>query len=151
MTKKANLPKGIESTRSTLKKLVNHRAFRAVVFLTVLLLAAYMVFFRLGLEDWQADVPIYRDAGLEYVQDGDFSSNQEHPFLVKYILGVTQVVSGSSEPEVVRIPAATATLLTGLVLFAFAQRVVGYWSGVLAFALWTISPLTLRIGRDATL
>src|SRR3712207_4263907 len=47
--------------------------------------------------------------------------------------------------------AATATLLTGLVLFAFARRVAGYWSGVLALALWTISPLTLAFGRDATL
>src|SRR3712207_9594690 len=47
--------------------------------------------------------------------------------------------------------AATATLLTGLVLFAFARRVAGYWVGVLALALWTISPLTLDFGRDATL
>src|SRR3712207_7347187 len=46
--------------------------------------------------------------------------------------------------------AATATLLTGLVLFAFARRVAGYWVGVLALALWTISPLTLEFGRDAT-
>jgi 4-amino-4-deoxy-L-arabinose transferase-like glycosyltransferase len=110
-----------------------------------------MAFFRLGAEDWRTDEQTYRQAGLKYVQDHDFSINQEHPFLVKYILGVTQVVSGSSEAGVVRIPAVTATLLTGLVLFAFARRVAGYWVGVLALALWTISPLTLAFGRVATL
>ena len=65
--------------------------------------------------------------------------------------GVTQVILHSSEAGVVRIPAATAALLTGLILFAFAWRVAGYWSGVLALALWTISPLTLFFGRIATL
>ncbi len=142
---------GKKSTISGLQGLVDHRALRAAVLLAVLLLAAYTSFFRLGVEDWHADEPTYRQAGLKYVQDGNFSINQEHPFLAKYILGITQIVSGSSEAGVVRIPAATATLLTGLVLFAFARRVAGYWSGVLALALWTISPLTLDFGRDATL
>ena len=134
-----------------MKRLVDRRALRAIVLLAVLLLAAYAAFFRLGLEDWHADEPTYRTARLKYVKDGDFDLNQQHPFLAKYILGATQVVSGSSEAGVVRIPAATATLLTGLILFAFARRVAGYWSGVLALALWTISPLTLAFGRVATL
>jgi 4-amino-4-deoxy-L-arabinose transferase-like glycosyltransferase len=140
-----------KGTGSNLKRLVDHRTLRAAVLVAVLLLAAYTAFFRLGLEDWHADEPTYRIAGLKYVQDGNFNPNQEHPFLAKYILGLTQVVSGSSEAGVVRIPAATATLLTGLVLFAFARRVAGYWVGVLALALWTISPLTLDFGRVATL
>jgi len=130
---------------------LDHRALRATVFLAVLLLGAYVAFFRLGVNEWHPDELVYRDAGLEYVQDNDFSSNQEHPFLVKYILGVTQVVLGSSEAEAVRIPAATTALLTGLVLFAFARRVAGYWTGVLALALWVVSPLTLSIGRLAIL
>ncbi len=140
-----------KGTGSGLKKLAHHRALRAVVLLAVLSLAAYTAFFRLGDEDWRTDEATYRQAGLAYVQDGNFNPNQEHPFLAKYILGVTQVVSGSSEAGAVRIPAALATLLTGLVLFAFARRVAGYWVGVLALALWTISPLTLAFGRDATL
>ena len=140
-----------KSTGSNLKRLVDSRALRAVVLVAVLLLAAYTAFFRLGFEDWHTDEPIYRKAGLAYVQGGDFSTNQEHPFLAKYILGVTQVVSGSSEAGAVRIPAAAASLLTGLVLFAFGRRAAGYWVGVLALALWTISPLTLAFGRDATL
>jgi 4-amino-4-deoxy-L-arabinose transferase-like glycosyltransferase len=144
--------KQIKSTRvSGLKGLVDHRALRAVVLVAVLLLAVYTAFFRLGLEDWHADEPTYRIAGLAYVQEGDFSINQEHPFLAKYILGATQVVFGSSEAGVVRIPAATVSLLTGLVLFAFGRRAAGYWVGVLALALWTISPLTLEFGRVATL
>src|SRR5215203_1537817 len=130
---------------------LDHRALRATVFLAVLLLGAYVAFFRLGVNEWHPDELVYRDAGLEYVQDNDFSSNQEHPFLVKYILGVTQVVLGSSEAEAVRIPAATTALLTGLVLFAFARRIAGYWTGVLALALWVVSPLTLCIGRLAIL
>jgi 4-amino-4-deoxy-L-arabinose transferase-like glycosyltransferase len=144
--------KQIKSTRvSGLKGLLDYRALRAVVLVAVLLLAVYTAFFRLGLEDWHADEPTYRIAGLAYVQEGDFSINQEHPFLAKYILGATQVVFGSSEAGVVRIPAATASLLTGLVLFAFGRRAAGYWVGVLALALWTISPLTMTFGRVATL
>ena len=141
----------MKSTSSGLKKLVDHRALRTIVLLAVLLLAAYTAFFRLGVEDWRTDEPYYSKAGLAYVRDGNFSINQEHPFLAKYILGITQVMADSSEAGVVRIPAATATLLTGLILFAFARRVAGYWVGVLALALWTISPLTLAFGRDATL
>jgi 4-amino-4-deoxy-L-arabinose transferase-like glycosyltransferase len=149
---KAESSKQIKSTRgSGLKGLVDHRALRAVVLVAVLLLAAYTAFFRLGVEEWDIDEPIYRNAGLEYVQDSNYTNNREHPFLVKFILGITQVVFGSSEAGVVRIPAATAFLLTGLVLFAFARRVAGYWVGVLALALWTISPLTLAFGRVATL
>ena len=121
------------------------------MFLTVFLLGAYVAFFRLGVNEWHPDELVYRDAGLEYVKHNDFGSNQEHPFLVKYILGVTQLVLGSSAAEAVRIPAATAALLTGVVLFAFAKRVTGYWTGVLALALWVVSPLTLSIGRLAIL
>ena len=152
MLKRGKSSKQIKSTRvSGLKELLDHRAFRAVVLVAVLLLAAYTAFFRLGVEEWDIDEPIYRNAGLAYVQDSNYTNNQEHPFLAKYILGVTQVVFGSSEAGVVRIPAATASLLTGLVLFAFARKVAGYWVGVLALALWTISPLTLAFGRVATL
>ena len=139
------------STSSNLKRLADSRTLRAAVLVAVLLLAAYTAFFRLGAEDWRTDEQTYREAGLTYVRDGNFNPNQEHPFLAKYILGITQVVSGSSDAAAVRIPAATATLLTGLVLFAFARRVAGYWVGVVALALWTISPLTLDFGRDATL
>src|ERR687898_2777663 len=141
-----------KSTRgSGLKGLVDHRALRTLVLVAVLLLAVYTAFFRLGLEDWHADEPTYRIAGLAYVQEGDFGVNQEHPFLAKYILGVTQVAFGSSEAGVVRLPAATASLFTGLVLFAFGRRAAGYWVGILALALWTISPLTLDFGRVANL
>src|SRR5215216_1332799 len=118
-----------KDTGSGLKKLADHRALRAAVLVAVLLLAAYTSFFRLGDEDWRTDEQTYQKAGLAYVRDGNFNPNQEHPFLAKYILGLTQVLSGSSEAGVVRIPAATATLLTGLVLFAFARRVAegGSW------------------------
>jgi 4-amino-4-deoxy-L-arabinose transferase-like glycosyltransferase len=152
LTKKSKPSQQIKKgTGSGLKKLVDHRALRTIVLVSVLLLAAYTAFFRLGLEDWHTDEPVYRIAGLQYVQDNNFSMNQEHPFLAKYVLGITQMVSGSSEAEVVRFPAATASLLTGLILFAFARRVAGYWVGVLALALWTISPLTMTFGRVATL
>ena len=126
-------------------------ALRTLVLLAVLSLGAYVAFFRLGIGDWAVDEAIYSSVGLLYVSANDFSTNQEHPFLVKYILGVSQIVLGSEEAGAVRIPAATAALLTGLVLFAFARRVAGYWTGVLALALWTISPLVLVFGRKATL
>src|SRR5215203_2462892 len=142
--------RGLQSRIWRLENL-DYRALRAIVLLAVLLLGAYVAFFRLGDNDWFRDELTYRDAGLEYVRDNNFSYNQEHPFLAKYILGITQVLLGSSEPEVVRIPAATVALLTGLVLFAFAWRVAGYWTGALALALWVISPLTLVFGRLAIL
>lgn len=129
----------------------NYAVIRATILLVVLALAIYTAFFRLGAGGWHADEPIYRDSGLEYIRDNNFRSNLEHPFLAKYILGVTQVMLGSSEPEVIRIPAAVAFLLTGLTLFFFARRVAGFWVGVLALALWTISPLALMFGRVATL
>lgn len=103
----------------------NHAVLRATVLLFVLALGLYTAFFRLGAEGWHADEPTYRDAGLEYIQDNDFRSNLEHPFPAKYLLGVTQVVLGSSEREAVRIPAAGAFLLTGITLFLFGRRVAG--------------------------
>jgi len=138
-------------TSLALKGLVNHRALHSVVLVAVLLLAAYTAFFRLGVGDWHTDEVTYRNAGLMYVQDHDFSANQEHPFLAKYVLGVTQVVFGSSEPWVVRIPAAVACLLTGLILFTFARRVAGFWTGILALTLWAISPVISNHGRLALL
>src|SRR5829696_1930717 len=139
-----------KSSRALFYKLDND-ALRIALLLAIILIGAYVAFFRLGADGWKVDEPIYRDAGLAYVRDGDFSLNREHPFLAKYILGATQIVFGSSESEVVRLPAATAALSTGLILFAFARRVAGYWTGVMALALWTISPLTLELGRTATL
>src|SRR5919107_697403 len=139
-----------KSSRALFYKLDND-ALRIGLLLAIILIGAYVAFFRLGADGWKEDEGIYRDAGLEYVRDRDFSLNPEHPFLAKYILGATQIVFGSSEPEVVRLPAATAALATGLILFAFARRVAGYWTGVLALALWTISPLTLQLGRTAGL
>jgi 4-amino-4-deoxy-L-arabinose transferase-like glycosyltransferase len=150
--KKGDLPQQRKNDPSSgLQGLVDHRALRTIVLVAVLLLAVYTAFFRLGVEDWRTDEPYYRIAGLKYVQEGDFTINQEHPFLAKYILGVIQVVSGSSEAGVVRLPAATASVLTGLVLFGLGRRAAGYWVGVLALALWTISPLTLDFGRIARL
>src|SRR5215217_1554252 len=146
--------KQAKSSRAVFNKLDND-AVRIGLLLAVILIGAYVAFFRLGADGWKDDEPIYREAGLAYVQ-GDFSLNREHPFVAKYILGATQKVFGysefgTSESEVVRLPAATAALATGLILFAFARRVAGYWTGLLALALWTISPLTLRLGRTATL
>ena len=138
-------------TSLALKGLVNHRALHSVVLVAVLLLAAYTAFFRLGVGDWHTDEVTYRNAGLMYVQDHDFSRNREHPFLAKYVLGVTQVVFDSSEPWVVRFPAAVACLLTGLILFTFARRVAGFWTGILTLTLWVISPVISKYGRLALL
>jgi 4-amino-4-deoxy-L-arabinose transferase-like glycosyltransferase len=151
MFEREGQPIEVDRSKSLSVERLDYRALRAIVLLAVLLLGAYVAFFRLGVNDWHPDELVYRDAGLEYVRDNDFSSNQEHPFLVKYILGITQDVLGSSEAEAVRIPAATAALLTGFVLFAFVRRVAGYWTGVLALALWVVSPLTLAFGRLAIL
>src|SRR5215207_7580146 len=131
--------------------MLDHRALRIVLLLALILVGAYMAFFRLGDRDWGTDELIYRDAGLEYVRDFDFHSNLEHPFLVKYILGATQTLFHSSEAGVVRLPVATAVLMTGIILFAFAKRVAGYWTGILALALWIFSPIMRISGRNVNL
>src|SRR5215208_6117634 len=138
------------ASKSVLNTL-DHRALRMILLLALILVGAYMAFFRLGDRDWGTDELIYRDAGLEYVRDLDFHSNLEHPFLVKYILGATQTLFDSSDRGVVRLPVATAALTTGIILFAFAKRVAGYWTGILALALWIFSPNMRQSGRIVSL
>src|SRR5215217_6292651 len=121
----------MKSTGSNLKRLVDSRALRAVVLVAVLLLAAYTAFFRLGLEDWHTDEPIYRIAGLAYVQEGDFSVNQEHPFLAKYILGFPRSCPAPRKREWFVSPPQRPRCLPGLSCSPLAggRRATGsgYW------------------------
>jgi hypothetical protein len=107
-------------------------------------LAVFVYFYRLGVPTWLGDEVVYRDAGYQYVH-GDFHLALENPPLVKYLLGLVQVVFGSGHVAV-RAPAALAGLLTGVVLFLFGRREAGIWAGVLAFALWVLLPRPELVG-----
>ena len=50
-------------------KMLDYRTLRAIVLLAVLLLGAYVAFFRLGVGEQHPDEPEYRNSGLEYVRD----------------------------------------------------------------------------------
>ena len=111
----------------------------AVAGIVALALAALFVsFYRLGTPSWYSDEVTYRNAGLDYVH-GRFGGNLEHPPLAKEILGLTELVFGKG-PAAVRAPAAVAGLLTGLVLFLLARRMLGLGAGLLAFGLWALLP-----------
>jgi hypothetical protein len=108
-------------------------------------LALFVYFFRLGVPTWLGDEVVYRDAGYQYVH-GDFHLALENPPLVKYVLGLVQLVFGSGH-FAVRAPAALAGLLTGVVLYAFGRREAGIWAGALAFGLWVLLPRPELVGQ----
>ena len=108
-------------------------------------LGLFVYFFRLGVPTWLGDEVVYRDAGYQYVH-GNFEMALENPPLVKYLLGLVQVVFGSGH-FAVRAPAALAGLLTGVLLFLFGRREAGIWAGVLAFALWVLLPRPELVGH----
>ncbi|MBI2684130.1 MAG: glycosyltransferase family 39 protein [Actinobacteria bacterium] len=121
-------------------------------FSLVAAVGAFLSLHRLGAPVWGNDELIYRDAGRAYLR-GDFSPNPEHPPLVKYILGVTQLVGGSG-PGAVRLPGAIAGILTGFVLFLIARRLAGRWAGLSVFASWSLLPHpfgAMRVERLAML
>ncbi|MCW2678659.1 MAG: hypothetical protein JWM62_60 [Frankiales bacterium] len=97
---------------------------------------------------WQDDELGYRNAGVAYLQ-GEFTLNTEHPFLVKYLFGLSQQVVGGAGPYAVRLVSALAAVLTALVVFAFGCHVRGWWTGVLAATFWTLLPHPVQLGVRA--
>ena len=117
------------------RKTVLLRASQGVL----LVLALFTTFHALGAGPWLTDEPVYRDAGVLYVQQHDFSFNQEHPPLGKYLIGVSQYAFGHSE-WATRLPAALATLATGILLALLVARAIGQVPAMATFAAWTLLP-----------
>ncbi|MFN7975514.1 MAG: glycosyltransferase family 39 protein [Acidobacteriota bacterium] len=119
---------------------------RGVALAFAALLSVFVATYRIEASSWLSDELDYRDAGLQYVH-GDTHANREHPPLGKYVFGLAQAISGSSRPAAVRLPSATASVITGVLLFALARRMAGFFTGWLALVLWTVLPRgTISLG-----
>jgi 4-amino-4-deoxy-L-arabinose transferase-like glycosyltransferase len=102
-------------------------------------LALFTTFYALGTSPWLTDEPVYRDAGNLYVRHHSFLFNREHPPLGKYLIGISQLIFGRSE-WATRLPAALATLATGILLALLVARAIGRLPALVTFAAWTLLP-----------
>jgi 4-amino-4-deoxy-L-arabinose transferase-like glycosyltransferase len=98
----------------------------------------WLAFYNLAGHPEVSDEQIYTSAGWAYVH-GDFSANQEHPPVAKLIMGAFQVVFGPGIPSA-RYAAATAGVLTGLILWIGFGAFVSKWTGLAAAAVWLLLP-----------
>ncbi|MBC8249721.1 MAG: glycosyltransferase family 39 protein [Anaerolineales bacterium] len=106
-------------------------------------------FFNLEAESFYYDEVVYSLSGLEYLQ-GDFTRNWEHPFLGKYLMGLSLRLFGKSDFSA-RLPSALFGFLTGVVIYIFAKEVTNPWCGLAAVCLWSTSPTVLWVSRRAIL
>ncbi len=106
-------------------------------------------FFNLEAESFYYDEVVYSVSGLEYLQ-GDFTRNREHPFLGKYLMGLSLRLFGKSDFSA-RLPSALFGFLTGIVLCVFATEITNLWCGLAAVWLWSTSPIVLWVSRRAIL
>jgi len=106
-------------------------------------------FFNLEAESFYYDEVVYSLSGLEYLR-GDFTRNWEHPFLGKYLMGLSLRLFGKSDLSA-RLPSALFGFLTGIVIYFFAREVANPWCGLTAVCLWSTSPIVLWVSRRAIL
>lgn len=106
-------------------------------------------FFNLEAESFYYDEVVYSISGMEYLQ-GDFTRNWEHPFLGKYLMGLSLRLFGKSDFSA-RLPSALFGFLTGIVIYFFAKEVTNPWCGLAAVCLWSTSPIVLWVSRRAIL
>ncbi|MEE6261961.1 ArnT family glycosyltransferase [Plantactinospora sonchi] len=122
------------------------------------------------------DEPVYLGAAVSYLQHHDLRLNPEHPPLAKLIVGTGlafadvrldpayqgsqwevghQVLYGPGNDAdrvlwLGRLPMIVLTLLFGLVVLGFGRDLFGTWGGVLALALYALSPDVIAHGSLAT-
>ncbi len=106
-------------------------------------------FVNLEAESFYYDEVVYSASGLEYLQ-GDFTRNWEHPFLGKYLMGLSLRLFGRSDFSA-RLPSALFGFLTGIVIYFFAKEVTNPWCALAAVCLWSTSPIVLWVSRRAIL
>ncbi|MGW3629409.1 glycosyltransferase family 39 protein [Streptomyces sp. NPDC005122] len=123
------------------------------------------------------DEPVYVGTAVVYTREHSLRYNPEHPPLGKLIIGAGLVFahphldahatddqtalgrrllyeSGNDPWRVMfwaRLPVIVLTLLFGLVVLAFARELVGAVGGLVALALYTLSPDVIANGSLATL
>jgi len=127
-------------------------SLRIILAVLILITFAYSFlnfFFNLEAESFYYDEVVYSVSGLEYLQ-GDFTRNWEHPFLGKYLMGLSLRLFGKSDFSA-RLPSALFGFLTGLVIYVFAKEVTNPWCGLAAVCVWSTSPIVLWVSRRAIL
>ena len=130
-------------------RLNSPRIILAALILTTFAYSFCNFFFNLEAESFYYDEVVYSTSGLEYLQ-GDFTRNWEHPFLGKYLMGLSLRLFGRSDFSA-RLPSALFGFLTGIVIYFFANKVTNPWCGLAAVCLWSTSPIVLWASRRAIL
>jgi 4-amino-4-deoxy-L-arabinose transferase-like glycosyltransferase len=125
------------------------KAVGILLLASCLLYSFFNFFFNLEAESFYYDEVVYSLSGLEYLQ-GNLTRNWEHPFLGKYLIGLSLHLLGKSDFSA-RLPSALFGFLTGVVLCVFARKVTNTWCGLAAVCLWSTSPIVLWVSRRAIL
>ncbi len=127
----------------------SQRIILAVLISLTFAYSFFNFFFNLEAESFYCDEVVYSLSGLEYLQ-GDFTRNWEHPFLGKYLMGLSLRLLGKSDFSA-RLPSALFGFLTGIVIYFFAKEITNRWCGLAAVCLWSTSPIVLWVSRRAIL
>ncbi len=127
----------------------SQRIILAVLISITFAYSFFNFFFNLEAESFYYDEVVYSVSGLEYLQ-GDFTSNWVHPFLGKYLMGLSLRLLGKSDFSA-RLPSALFGFLTGIVIYFFAKEITNRWCGLAAVCLWSTSPIVLWVSRRAIL
>lgn len=125
--------------RSTPRSFGRPRAAHVVAFVLVVAVALVFAYWHVGRQRVDVDEDVYVVSGWEYVH-GVFIRNLEHPPTAKYLFGLAELVLGGPGPLGPRYVAATASFGTGLVLFLWFRRSVGFWGALVTAALWWLTP-----------
>ena len=113
----------------------------------VLALAAFDLFWRLGSADWHFDEFLYGRDGWLAIHARQPAP--DHPLLGKYLIGIGELVLGRNVIGVRIVPVLSSLVAIGLV-FGFVRRLAGWWTGVLAAALWAGLPRGLVVAGEVT-
>lgn len=135
-----------------------HAWARPAALAAALALSAFAHLHRLGTTTALLDELTYQQSGLAALR-GTFTTSAS-PYLARHLFGLAQLALGEGLLAA-RLVSAVASILTGLVLFAFARRVAGWWTGIGALVLWSVLPQStrapdgsltmLKLGRSALL
>ncbi|MCS5716602.1 glycosyltransferase family 39 protein [Herbiconiux sp. CPCC 205763] len=124
-----------------------------VSFGVVFLWGLYLTFWNLGAANFNADEPIYLDAGWAYVH-GDVSLNREHPPTAKYLIGFAQLLFGQGALSG-RIAIGLCVVAGALILYFWMRREIGWVGALTVSGLWLVLPRGVvsgvRIDRFALL